>query len=238
MDGRRGFAPLEVRRCFLTGFTLIELLVVIAIIALLMAILMPTLQRVKKQAKSVVCGNNLRQIGMGANLYAQQYDMFIPRSAEWGGKMKPWFQLFMPFLAQKTVGDDYRNVKIFRCPSYPDKEQTVCYVVNGWRDEGSNEWRGRSKLTKCRRPASTIYLADNEDGPWRTIIKNAADRDVTRCDVFHPDHLPSSDSHDITTGRRVARARHRDGCNCLFLDWHSEWMAAEDMTTEMWKFQK
>jgi len=219
------------------GFTLIELLVVIAIIALLMGILVPALRKVREQGKDVVCRNNLRQIGMGAGFYADAYDMFIPRSAEWRGNIKPWFQLFMPFLAPKPVGDDYRSVEIFRCPSYPDKEQTVCYVVNGWRKEGGNEWRGRSKLTECHRPASTIYLADNEDGPWRTIITNATDRDVTRCDVFRPEHLPSSDSQGITTGRRVARARHKNGCNCLFLDWHVEWMAAEDMTVDMWRFE-
>ncbi|GAI11210.1 unnamed protein product, partial [marine sediment metagenome] len=46
------------------GFTLIELLVVIAIIALLLAILMPALQRVKKQAKAVACQANLHQWGL------------------------------------------------------------------------------------------------------------------------------------------------------------------------------
>jgi prepilin-type N-terminal cleavage/methylation domain-containing protein/prepilin-type processing-associated H-X9-DG protein len=217
------------------GFTLIELLVVIAIIALLLAILMPALQRVRKQAKGVVCKNNLKQIGIGANLYALDYDMYIPRSANWSAGNAPWFQLFMPFLSQKPIDDDYRNVKIFRCPSYPDKEQTVCYVVNGWPDN-ENDWTRFSKVTDCKRPGSTIYLADNEDGWWRTIITNANERDITRCDVFQPEHLPSSDIEAVSGGRRIARARHRSGCNVMYLDWHAGYMDAEDMTAEMWRF--
>ena len=56
------------------AFTLIELLVVIAIIALLMAILMPALQRVKKQARSVACLSKLKQWGMFFAMYAEDYD--------------------------------------------------------------------------------------------------------------------------------------------------------------------
>ena len=56
------------------GFTLIELLVVIAIIALLMAILMPALQRVKKQARSVACLSKLKQWGMFFAMYAEDYN--------------------------------------------------------------------------------------------------------------------------------------------------------------------
>jgi prepilin-type N-terminal cleavage/methylation domain-containing protein/prepilin-type processing-associated H-X9-DG protein len=244
---RRGLTLLEIRtrnrtsRGPLTAFTLIELLVVIAIIALLMAILFPVLRKAKEQGKDVVCRNNLRQIGLAANFYADQYGLLIPRSAEWQGDIKPWFQLFMPFLAQKAVGDDYRTVKIFRCPSYPNKEQTVCFVVNGWDSDSNSGGRMQTtptRLTDCDRPASTIYLADNEDGPWRTIITKATDRDVTRCDVFHPGHLPGSDSQDITRGRRIARARHKNGCNLLYLDWHVGWMAAEEMTAEMWRFER
>lgn len=54
----------------LTGFTLIELLVVIAIIALLLAILMPALQRVKRQAKTVACQANLGQWGIIWSMYS------------------------------------------------------------------------------------------------------------------------------------------------------------------------
>jgi prepilin-type N-terminal cleavage/methylation domain-containing protein len=62
------------------AFTLIELLVVIAIIALLMSILMPALQRVRRQARAVACQSNLRQSGVLFSIYA----------GENGGK-GPWF---------------------------------------------------------------------------------------------------------------------------------------------------
>jgi prepilin-type N-terminal cleavage/methylation domain-containing protein/prepilin-type processing-associated H-X9-DG protein len=54
------------------GFTLVELLVVIAIIAILMAILMPALNRVREQGKRAVCLNNLRQLMLAWILYADE----------------------------------------------------------------------------------------------------------------------------------------------------------------------
>ena len=62
----------------LTGFTLIELLVVIAIIALLMAILMPALQRVKKQARTVSCQANLHQWALIWAMYTEDNNGFFP----------------------------------------------------------------------------------------------------------------------------------------------------------------
>ncbi len=253
MHKRRGFTPLEIRvfnrrisNCtserFLTGFTLIELLVVIAIIALLMAILMPVLRKAREQGKDVVCRSNLRQIGLAANFYAEDYDLYIPRGAA-GSTKEAWYQLFMPFLSQKAIDNDYRTVKIYRCPSYPDKEQTVCYVVNGWVFKDRDDMQGKeilkpTRLTTCTHRAYTIYLADNEYDKWRHIIRKATDPGIKRCDVWCRTHLPDSDNQDVTRGRRVARARHRFGCNCLYLDWHVEYVATEDMTIDMWRYER
>ena len=65
------------------GFTLIELLVVISIIAILMAILMPGLQRVKEQARHMVCRNNLRNYAVIGRMYSDDYDGEFPYSFEW-----------------------------------------------------------------------------------------------------------------------------------------------------------
>jgi prepilin-type N-terminal cleavage/methylation domain-containing protein len=65
------------------AFTLIELLVVISIIAILMAILMPGLQRAKTQAQLNVCKNNLRNYGLTERMYSDDNDGEFPYSFEW-----------------------------------------------------------------------------------------------------------------------------------------------------------
>lgn len=62
------------------GFTLIELLVVIAIIALLLAILMPSLRKAKKVAQGVVCQSNLKQWGLVWGIYTNSYDGKFPKA--------------------------------------------------------------------------------------------------------------------------------------------------------------
>src|ERR671930_549723 len=65
------------------GFTLIELLVVIAIIAILAAILFPVFARARAQARKVTGISNLKQIGLGTLMYAQDYDERLPHY-DWG----------------------------------------------------------------------------------------------------------------------------------------------------------
>ena len=76
------------------AFTLSEILVVIAIITLLMALLLPTLQRVKKQAKSVVCRSNLKQWSTAFALYTNNNDGLCPRQKFYGlATPDPWMHL-------------------------------------------------------------------------------------------------------------------------------------------------
>lgn len=65
------------------AFTLIELLVVIAIITLLLAILMPALQRVKKQARDLICRSNLKEYGVAGRMYLDDNNGNFPNASTW-----------------------------------------------------------------------------------------------------------------------------------------------------------
>jgi prepilin-type N-terminal cleavage/methylation domain-containing protein/prepilin-type processing-associated H-X9-DG protein len=220
---------------FQEAFTLIELLVVIAIIAVLMGILMPVLGKVRKQAWGVTCQSNLRQMGMAAVLFAQDNDGLIPRGggeanydpvSHPNGQTVRWFLGFMKYLAHKPINNDYRNVKIYHCAAYPDKNQSMGYVVDcfGWEKDPQVDVMWMSSYNAVRNKTAKVYLGDNESGPWRMIITKENDPGFGNLDVFNENQL--ADGPDGS--RRVAQKRHRQGYNSLFLDWHVEYVEIDN----------
>jgi prepilin-type N-terminal cleavage/methylation domain-containing protein/prepilin-type processing-associated H-X9-DG protein len=229
------------------AFTLVELLVVIAIIALLMGILLPALTAARRQGQATVCRSNLRQIGIALNFYAEAWNFFIPRGT--GSSGDTWFQQVMPYLGERQKTQDYRTVKMYRCPSYPNKNQTVCYVINGWKFTSPTDMTGQAieeptRILGLKKLDTKILIADSEDGAWRKIISKVNDPGWFENDVWSTNHLASNISalQDSANGRRVARIRHskgmtRPGCHYLFLDWHVEWVMADNVTYKSWRFE-
>ncbi len=113
MRGRRN------RRQPSRGFTLIELLVVIAIIGILIALLLPAVQKVREAANRMSCSNNLKQLGLALHNYADTNGRFPNET-----KTASYYTVILPYVEQDAL---YRAVianpaaaqpvKIFLCPS-------------------------------------------------------------------------------------------------------------------------
>jgi len=212
------------------AFTLIELLVVIAIVALLLAILAPSLDRAKEITRTAVCLSNLHQLSLAGHEYAAQYKFLPPESWSIMGSPVPvdaWPRRFLKFTG---------TPKLFLCPSAPswmawDGEmfkksygsQPFSYGLNvwGWTDSAvkgwwkQDPWEGR-KPGEIAVPSNFYWLADSNGGmsvdplgAWDLVME------IHRWDWCWPWEAPG--------------ARHMDYTAMLFADGHSGKILFDDI---------
>ncbi len=194
-------------RRFDEGFTLIELLVVIAIIAILAAILFPVFARAREKARQASCSSNLKQIALGALMYAQDYDERTLPGGNWDGKHY-WQLNIYPYT---------KNEQIFACPSRGDNP----FDYHGqrlYRGYANPTHRGQM-LADIEVPAQTVMTGDGVHpavpypqgctpgccGAWRSVYRGGYCHDT--------DGDPEPD--DMS---------HNQGNNCAFFDGHVKWL--------------
>ena len=127
------------------AFTLIELLVVIAIIALLLSILMPSLQLVKSKARMLICMSNVRQVTMACVTYATDYDGFYPSNPVSGAGASPnYFNgAYLVSVYPDSPGNNFaldiepylQTLEVFKDPSIPHAES-----VSNWNMDSEVVW--------------------------------------------------------------------------------------------------
>src|SRR5579871_5734 len=124
-------------RTLVSGFTLIELLVVIAIIAILAAILFPVFAQAREQARKTSCLSNVKEIGLGNEMYVQDYDETF--EIAWGvtgtGTNGTWVDAIMPYIKNGQVNENggvswNKSNGIFHCPSDTEGPAVVSYTTN------------------------------------------------------------------------------------------------------------
>lgn len=241
------------------GFTLLEMLTVVAIIVVLMALLLPALNRARAQVHIVRCASNLRQITLGVIQYASDFNDALPtpytndpnldRDAWWHLKIGGWNvhtnafsdTVYVPYDSRKTAGTPWN------CPFVPTELETM---VKAWKN---GDWRWtchygmnyrmvaptQESLTKAQRlhqmPDNKVLLADG------AVLRNG-DRYYFRQQIswkFAPalgEWMVGNEDAPwpIDRGSHKVEALHGGRINISYLDGHVD--SVRELTRPMMDF--
>ncbi len=222
------------------GFTLVELLVVVAIIALLISMLLPSLNEARDTARMVACMSNFRQLGVANQMYADaNQDLFVPVKTAHGTNGSGYYAWVHNITYRQMLGTGPKvDPRLpMRCPVIKDVTETARNSNNsfGWnwakvvKPDGNFDLHVGVVRSKVTRPAETIWLIDGTD--WH-ILKHFANY-VVKWDVYGDTELWS------------VGYRHSDGANALYFDGHAEshskyhfWPESTSARDAMWDVYK
>jgi len=146
------------RRAVKDAFTLIELLVVIAIIAMLLSVLLPSLRACKSACQRAISGSNMRQIGIGLQMYADDNWGHMPETTHGLPHYRSWVVTLGPYLGEVD--------KVRICPADPKRNerlanQSTSYVLNEYMAVAAVDPFGRvlesfTNLHELRSPGTAV----------------------------------------------------------------------------------